>query len=360
MGLYLGEQEFIPFSQFMENLEKESGNKIAIKDILKLFVYEKINLFIYIRGDKERILISDREYKTGNDLSISLNYEIDLDREVYFNIPYSAALSKPKHLSYSFKMGYLNINTVSKGDLISRTNFSSKNITILENIFFDGFVKIRWDLELFKSNIDLKISDFIELLALEFSTGLNHPPFFEFIDGENRDFQCFTISYNTESNLISLDYLKDIYLSKKDIEKIRDELDIINILNTKETTIQSAIIEENKKLYTLLEAKNTEILALQEKNKELIKQKKELDLIERDKIALSYKSIIKGLLFIIDKINGKKRIFSSPRGKITTNEISKEILTIIEENPNDFLDDKIRDRTIRKYLGDILKKIEDN
>ncbi|WP_207551822.1 hypothetical protein [Rodentibacter trehalosifermentans] len=96
-----------------------------------------------------------------------------------------------------------------------------------------------------------------------------------------------------------------------------------------------------------------------------IKIKEEINKIgspsnNNEKMLSSHRAIIKGLLLVIDKIHNKKRIFSSPRGKITTNEISKEILTIIEENPYDFLDDKIKDRTIRKYLGDILKKIEDN
>ena len=73
----------------------------------------------------------------------------------------------------------------------------------------------------------------------------------------------------------------------------------------------------------------------------------------------SHQTIIKGLLLVIDKMHNKKRVFTSPKKRISHNEISKEILTIIEENPNDFLDEKIGDSTIRKYLRNSLKEIED-
>ena len=160
--------------------------------------------------------------------------------------------------------------------------------------------------------------------------------------------------------------LKDLYISKDDIEKIRKDLNLLSILDTRPPQIPEKITQEIEKLkddnallYSIIDSKNQEILALEEKNKELIKHKNKSVLIERDKMLSSHQTIIKGLLLVIDKMHNKKRVFTSPKKRISPNEISKEILTIIEENPNDFLDEKIGDSTIRKYLRNSLKEIED-
>ena len=139
-----------------------------------------------------------------------------------------------------------------------------------------------------------------------------------------------------------------------------------SILDTRPPQIPEKITQEIEKLkddnallYSIIDSKNQEILALEEKNKELIKHKNKSALIERDKMLSSHQTIIKGLLLVIDKMHNKKRVFTSPKKRISPNEISKEILTIIEENPNYFLDEKIGDSTIRKYLRNSLKEMED-
>lgn len=106
--------------------------------------------------------------------------------------------------------------------------------------------------------------------------------------------------------------LKDLYISKDDIEKIRKDLNLLSILDTRPPQIPEKITQEIEKLkddnallYSIIDSKNQEILALEEKNKELIKHKNKSALIERDKMLSSHQTIIKGLLLVIDKMHNK-------------------------------------------------------
>ncbi|HHV6818349.1 TPA: hypothetical protein ACUL8A_001729, partial [Haemophilus influenzae] len=249
--------------------------------------------------------------------------------------------------------------------------WEEQEIHILEDCFYSGYFKIpqsrinlRFLLEL--EMIPEKVRVIIEHLLPELELYSNY----EITENEDTEdgykMSLINIFIPNYLDKLKIAPLKDLYISKDDIEKIRKDLNLLSILDTRPPQIPEKITQEIEKLkddnallYSIIDSKNQEILALEEKNKELIKHKNKSALIERDKMLSSHQTIIKGLLLVIDKMHNKKRVFTSPKKRISPNEISKEILTIIEENPNYFLDEKIGDSTIRKYLRNSLKEMED-
>lgn len=153
---------------------------------------------------------------------------------------------------------------------------------------------------------------------------------------------------------------KSIYLSRNGLAKL-----LCSTLEINEEYLESPDVcidpDDDKVLIDYLSEVYLSKAELEILNKDtglLTKSKKPT--FNNDKIISSHQTIIKGLLLVIDKLHDKKRVFSSPQEKISANELSKEILNVIAENPSDFLYEKIGDSTIRKYLRKILKEMADN
>ena len=62
MGLCLIEQDYMTISDFINSLNETDKTKIDIDYLLKLFVDEKLNFYLKIKGNQDEIYISDRSY----------------------------------------------------------------------------------------------------------------------------------------------------------------------------------------------------------------------------------------------------------------------------------------------------------
>ena len=401
MGLYSAEQDFLTIEQFISNFKREHDKKLSIIDILDFFENKKISLFLSVKKDENEIRIASSTFKkteisarhSRDQLNKSTLFHSDKRMEKMndglFQFNRKDYIKEDYTSLYSEKNTFHNISGITNNKLFYKkpsektstnlyTNKKEKinlweeqEIHILEDCFYSGYFKIpqrRINLGflLKPEMIPEKVRVIIEHLLPELEL-CSH---YEITGNEDTEdgYKTSLINIFIPNYLDKLKIapLKDLYISKDDIEKIRKDLNLLSILDTRPPQIPEKITPEigklkddNALLYSIIDSKNQEILALEEKNKELIKHKNKSVLIERDKMLSSHQTIIKGLLLVIDKMHNKKRVFTSPKKRISPNEISKEILTIIEENPNDFLDEKIGDSTIRKYLRNSLKEMED-
>ena len=362
MGLYSAEQDFLTIEQFISNFKREHDKKLSIIDILDFFENKKISLFLSVKKDENEIRIASSTFKKTE---ISARHSRDqLNKSTLFHS--DKRMEKMNDGLFQFnRKDYIKEDYTS---LYSEKNTFHNISGITNNKLFYKKPSEKTSTNLYTKPemIPEKVRVIIEHLLPELEL-CSH---YEITGNEDTEdgYKTSLINIFIPNYLDKLKIapLKDLYISKDDIEKIRKDLNLLSILDTRPPQIPEKITQEigklkddNALLYSIIDSKNQEILALEEKNKELIKHKNKSVLIERDKMLSSHQTIIKGLLLVIDKMHNKKRVFTSPKKRISPNEISKEILTIIEENPNDFLDEKIGDSTIRKYLRNSLKEMED-
>lgn len=73
MGLYSVEQDHITISDFINSLNETDKKKIDLDYLLKLFIDEKLNFYLKIKGNKNEIYISDRHYICSTHIETSGN-----------------------------------------------------------------------------------------------------------------------------------------------------------------------------------------------------------------------------------------------------------------------------------------------
>lgn len=81
----------------------------------------------------------------------------------------------------------------------------------------------------------------------------------------------------------------------------------------------------------------------------------------KDKLILNYKTIIKGLLLVIERLRKSKNpqsLFLSNRSEITANALATAIENAVAEELAPELDKMLSGRTIRARLSEVIKEIK--
>ncbi|OOF70344.1 hypothetical protein [Rodentibacter caecimuris] len=274
MGLYSVEQNFFTIEQFISNFKQEYDKKISIDNILDFFENEKISLFLFVKKNEDEIKIANSVFK---DDEISVKYSRnELDKTILFhsnkkmeamnvglfqfetkdyikNNYVSLYNDENKHHSISgitnSKLYYENISEYTSTNLLTKQNekieiIEKQEILILNDCFYSGYFKIpkgkiKLPYLIKPEMIPEKLNAIIESLLPELEI-YSH---YEFLGNEDlkKSFKTSTINIFIPNYLdkLKIDFFKNLYISKDDIERIKEELDLLSIFDTRKPNNES-------------------------------------------------------------------------------------------------------------------------
>ncbi|KOQ97739.1 hypothetical protein ABW51_03130 [Haemophilus sp. C1] len=293
MELCLIEQDYMTISDFINSLNETNKTKIDIDYLLKLFVDEKLNFYLKIKGNQEEIYISDRSYFCSTQLETygNTNDNLFVTNRVAKEYRSGEEINLENN-NFHFELSYLSCDLITKGKykLNNRRNLIVSDEFCFEGMFriniYKGFInEIGLDLNSYLYNIrkSIRLSNtgLARLICAELEI---HEDLSEFPD----------ISIDTEYDKIFIDYLNEVYLSKV-------EIDILN---------------KDFELFTKTDDKKSESQLNGDLDHEM------------------YQSIINALVFLhhpkFQKVN-RKSFFITDKNRPSFNAISEAISDILEE-----------------------------
>ncbi len=293
MGLCLIEQDYMTISDFINSLNETDKTKIDIDYLLKLFVDEKLNFYLKIKGNQEEIYISDRSYFCSTQLETygNTNDNLFVTNRIAKQYRSTEEISLENN-NFHFELSYLSCDLIAKEAY--RLN-DRENLIVTDEFYFDGIFKIKIGSGFINDrglDTDSYLSSIRKSIRLS-NTGLARLICAELeINEELSEFS--DISIDTEYDKIFIDYLNEVYLSKV-------EIDILN---------------KDFELFTKTDDKKSESQLNGDLDHEM------------------YQSIINALVFLhhpkFQKVN-RKSFFITDKNRPSFNAISEAISDILEE-----------------------------
>lgn len=293
MGLCLIEQDYMTISDFINSLNETDKTKIDIDYLLKLFVDEKLNFYLKIKGNQEEIYISDRSYFCSTQLETygNTNDNLFVTNRIAKQYGSTEEISLENN-KFHFELSYLSC------DLIAKEKYklnNRRNLIVSDEFCFEGMFRINID-KGFIHEIGLDLDRY--LYNIRKSIRLSNTGLARLICAEleiNEELSEFSdISIDTEYDKIFIDYLNEVYLSKV-------EIDILN---------------KDFELFTKTDDKKSESQLNGDLDHEM------------------YQSIINALVFLhhpkFQKVN-RKSFFITDKNRPSFNAISEAISDILEE-----------------------------
>ncbi|GEM_PF-4068580 len=232
MGLQSIEQDHITLSDFINTLNKTNKNKIDLDYLLKLFVDEKLNFYLKIKGNHNEIYISDRPYhcltyietcgNSGNNLYVTSRTAKSYNKGEKINL---------ENNSFHFELNYFSCDLIAD----EAYKFNSRgNIIISDNFSFEGLFKIKISQD-FLSERSLDKESYCNNIRKSIylsKTGLARL-ICETIEINEELLFDSDISIDPDYDKIFINYLNEIYLSKVEIDILNKDFGLFTDVNTK-------------------------------------------------------------------------------------------------------------------------------
>lgn len=143
MGLCLIEQDYMTISDFINSLNETNKTKIDIDYLLKLFVDEKLNFYLKIKGNQEEIYISDRSYFCSTRLETYGNTNDNLFVTNCVAKEYrSGEEINLENNNFHFELSYLSCDLIAKGKY--KLN-NRRDLIVSDEFCFEGMFRINID-----------------------------------------------------------------------------------------------------------------------------------------------------------------------------------------------------------------------
>ncbi|MFZ7158855.1 hypothetical protein ACLSZ7_07545 [Avibacterium gallinarum] len=357
------DQDFIPLRTFINTSLDLFGKEISCEELAYLIFFKKIKLYIHISGNQEMFFIGKEIIEKEPILSVC--GEIDeyylikyddkeeiIDREI---IEDSKKVLKNEFSSITLELiekGRINLNKGRTPVLqIMDTRkqkpiyFREKAIRISNSFKFNGYfpfiVEFEEIVKLYKGILENKE-------ALTSARNLTYGFFIDLLKGENNKeiienidiiehFICLYLTVDIATIFIDIkeflkgnfNFIDNLYIHKKDIEEI-----------IKNGEITSPILKEynkNKQLKT-----------------QIIQLKNKLAYDGNPTEINTLKSIIAGLLCIIDPSRPIDRRYLTKSGKLSKNKLANDVEKCLKTlSPEEIK--KVSNRTIRNHFSKITK-----
>ncbi|MFQ1014514.1 hypothetical protein [Avibacterium paragallinarum] len=322
-------QNYIPLQDFIKYSCNFFGSKITAKDIAKLLTNELLHLYIRTSGSNELLSISNTLIDNP---CIHINdyhkfYEIYSIAEFCKILKYKKGeniLVSDENGSFT---GKLIINKGELRDLISKNNYITIENYLAkteEQFLFQGFFLL--DL----GNLFLKYQPSeIEIYLENFISG-NFDNSKKLLSDYILELEIhnFKITLYLELNL-DLNILDEAYISTKEIDRLLKEIEYTNPLN----------IENSK---------------LSQYEKEILYLKNKLAYDGNPTEINSLKSIIFGLLHILDPSRPIDRRYLTKAGRLNISKLSRDIDEFLKNVSLEEIK-KVSNRTIRNHFSNIIK-----
>ena len=388
MGLCSVDQEFISIEDFIKNLKKEYNKEITAIDIDNLNKNKKIKIYYYFSIYKNILNLGGYSFQENKDISIHYRYEkfipssLDYDKGYLGEVVHYNGI-RNYDLFYNLDPTIQELGVYNSNYGINEMySYKDDFITISGNIFIEHkfeninkIIGVNNELTIAHSENELKsivAEGYIEYKKYNDITFFDYYIGSDYLFNEDLDKIFLRDRYlafrfiGEKGRLIKFENYGKQFIRREDITKIIIDLELLSVFNRRERALinKREIIEleiKNKNLNSTLEEKQKIILSLEKKNKQLIAQNNHLENIMKDKLILNYKTIIKGLLLVIERLRKSKNpqsLFLSNRSEITANALATAIENAVAEEPAPELDKMLSGRTIRARLSEVIKEIK--
>ena len=293
MELYSIEQDYISISDFINTLKEKGKEKIDLDYLLKLFVDEKLNFYLKVKGNQNEIYISERLYLCQT----YLETRGDSSSNFYVTSGIANSYRKIEKIDLESNKFHFELSCFSC-DLKAKEAYKlndRENLIVTDEFCFDGIFKIKINSGFINDrglDTDSYLSNIRKSIQLS-NTGLARLICAELEINEEL-LESSDISIDTAHDKIFIDYLNEIYLSKV-------EIDILN---------------KDFELFTKTDDKKSESQLNGDLDHEM------------------YQSIINALVFLhhpkFQKVN-RKSFFITDKNRPSFNAISEAISDILEE-----------------------------
>lgn len=293
MELYSIEQDYISISDFINTLNEKDKEKIDLDYLLKLFVDEKLNFYLKVKGNQNEIYISERLYLCQT----YLETRGDSSSNFYVTSGIANSYRKIEKIDLESNKFHFELSCFSC-DLKAKEAYKlndRENLIVTDEFCFDGIFKIKINSGFINDrglDTDSYLSNIRKSIQLS-NTGLARLICAELEINEEL-LESSDISIDTAHDKIFIDYLNEIYLSKV-------EIDILN---------------KDFELFTKTDDKKSESQLNGDLDHEM------------------YQSIINALVFLhhpkFQKVN-RKSFFITDKNRPSFNAISEAISDILEE-----------------------------
>lgn len=247
MGLCLIEQDYMTISDFINSLNETDKTKIDMDYLLKLFVDEKLNFYLKIKGNQDEIYISDRTYFCSTQLDTYGNTNDNLFVSNGFAKGYrSGEEINLENNNFHFELSYLSC------DLIAKEKYKlndRRNLIVSDEFYFEGMFRINIE-KGFINEIGLDPDSYLYNLRKSIflsKTGLSRLicSSLEINETFIRDPDIFI---DAEDDQIFIDYLNEVYLSKAELNLLNKDFGLFTHSNTNKPH-EKSINESDEEMY---------------------------------------------------------------------------------------------------------------